>query len=150
MGGAPPDLSSMTPIEAADRLFQRVMTAVETGDEATAGQFLPMALQAYEIARPLNADGTYHLATLQRAAADFEGSLTTAQGGLAEAPDHLLLLAAAGEASEGLEDMDAARGYWQRFLNAYEGERARQLEEYQAHEFTLGESLTHAREVTGS
>lgn len=150
MEGAPPDLSSMTPIEAADRLFQRVMTAVETGDETTVGQFLPMALQAYELARPLNADGTYHLATLQRAAVDFEGSLATAQEGLTEAPDHLLLLAAAGEASEGLGDMDAARLYWQHFLDAYESERVRQLAEYEAHEFTLEESLTHAREVTGS
>lgn len=149
-GGAPPNLSSMTPIEAADRLYQRVMMAVETGDEATVGQFLPMALQAYELARPLDADGTYHLATLQRAAFDFEGSLATALEGLTAAPDHLLLLAAAGEASEGLGDMDAARVYWQRFLDVYESERVRQLAEYEAHEFTLEESLTHAREVTGS
>ena len=150
MGGTPPDLSSMTPIEAADRLFQRVMAAVEVGDEATVVQFLPMALQAYEIARPLNADGMYHLASLQRAAADFRGSLATAQEGLAETPDHLLLLAAAGEASEGLGDMDTARVYWQHFLDAYESEHARQLEEYGAHEFTLEQTLTHAREVTGS
>ena len=32
--GSPPDLSSMTPREAADRLFNRVMTAVSTNDDA--------------------------------------------------------------------------------------------------------------------
>ena len=149
MAGSPPDLSSMTAIEAADRLFERVMSAVDAGDEATVQRFLPMALQAYEIARPLNADGLYHLATLERAAAGFRGALETAQEGLQAAPDHLLLLAAAGEAAEGLGDMGTARAYWQRFVDVYEIERARQLEEYQAHEFTLQESLTRASEVLG-
>jgi hypothetical protein len=145
--GSPPDLSTMTPIEAADRLFERVMTAVETGDEGTVQRFLPMALQAYEIARPLNSDGLYHLATLQRAGGDFQSSAATAAEGLATAPDHLLLLAAAGEAAEGVGDAGAARAHWQRFLDVYDTERARQLEEYQGHEFVLEESRTHAREV---
>jgi hypothetical protein len=147
--GTPPDLSSMTAIEAADRLFERVMTAVETGDEGTVQRFLPMALQAYEIARPLNSDGLYHLATLQRAGGDFQSSAATAAEGLATAPDHLLLLAAAGEAAEGAGDAGAARAHWQRFLDVYDTERARQLEEYQGHEFVLEESRTHAREVVG-
>ena len=147
--GTPPDLSSMTPIQAADRLFERVMTAVERGDEATVQQFLPMALSAYDIAKPLNADGKYHLATLQRAAANFQAAFAIAEEGLAETPDHLLLLAAAGEAAEGLGDEAQARVYWQRFLDVYETERGRQLEEYQAHEFTLEQSVTHAREVLG-
>lgn len=149
MAGSPPDLSSMTPIEAADRLFERVMSAVELGDEATVQQFLPMALQAYEIARPLNADGLYHLATLQRAGGNFDASLAAAREGLADHPDHLLLIAAAADASEGLGDADAARGFWQRFVDLYESQRALDLEEYQAHEFTLEQSLEHAREVLG-
>ncbi len=149
VAGAPPDLSSMTPIEAADRLYQRVMTAVETGDEATVQQFLPMALGAYDLARPLNADGAYHLATLLRAGADFQGSLETAREGLSADPDHLLLLAAAGEAAEGMSALETARDYWLRFLDGYDAERARQLEEYTAHEFTLEASLTHAREFVG-
>jgi hypothetical protein len=147
--GTPPDISSMAPIEAADRLFERVMTAVETGDEGTVQRFLPMALLAYERARPLNSDGLYHLATLQRAAGDFQASATTAAEGLATAPDHLLLLAAAGDAAEGLGDTAAARAHWQRFLDLYDTERARPLEEYQGHEFVLEESRTHAREVVG-
>src|SRR5690606_19797588 len=115
--GRPPDISGMTPIEQADALYTRVMTAVETGDEATVQGFLPMALMAYEQARPLNSDGLYHLATLQRAAGDFQGSAATAAEGLATTPDHLLLLAAAGEAAEGLGDDAAARSHWQRFLD---------------------------------
>jgi hypothetical protein len=45
--------------------------------------------------------------------------------------------------------MAAAREYWQHFVDVYESERARPLEEYQAHEFTLEESAKHAREVLG-
>jgi hypothetical protein len=148
--GRPPDISGQTMRESADQLFERVMTAVETGDEGEVQRFLPMALQAYELARPLDSDGLYHLSTLQRAAGDFQGSAATAAEGLAAAPDHLLLLAAAGEAAEGADNAGAARVHWQRFLDVYDAERARQLEEYTGHEFVLEESRTHAREVVGN
>ena len=41
------DLASLSPRQAADRLFNRVMAASENGDTAEALQFAPMALQAY-------------------------------------------------------------------------------------------------------
>jgi hypothetical protein len=149
VAGRPPDLTGVPMIQQADRLFERVMTAVETGDEATVQQFIPMALQAYELARPLNSDGLYHLATLQRANGDFRSAQATAAEGLATAPNHLLLLAAAGEAEEGLGNTAAARAHWQKFLDLYDSEKARALEEYIGHEFILEESRTHAREVVG-
>ena len=42
----PPDLSKMTPREAADRLFNRVMSANERGDKDETSWFSPMAIQA--------------------------------------------------------------------------------------------------------
>src|SRR5688500_15606883 len=50
--GTPPDLSSMSPNEQADRLYDRVMRAATSGDEPMVQQFLPMAIQAHEMARP--------------------------------------------------------------------------------------------------
>ena len=147
--GTPPDLSTMTPREAADRLFDRVMMAVSTSDEGTVERFLPMALAAYDMARPLDADGVYHLAVLQRAAADFTGSLATARDGLTTNADHLLLLAAAGEAAEALGDRAATREHWQRFLDVFDKERSMGLEEYGAHLGVLETSRTHALEVVG-
>ena len=38
-----PDLSKMTPREAADRLFNRIMTAAERGDTQEALRFVPMS-----------------------------------------------------------------------------------------------------------
>ena len=148
-GGAPPDLSSMTPREAADRLYDRVMNAVTMSDEATVQGFLPMALAAYDLARPLDADGLYHLAVLQRAGADFAASLATAEEGLATNRDHLLLLAASGEAAEGVEDEATARERWQRFLDVFDQQRSMGLEEYGAHEGILEASRNHARQMVG-
>src|SRR5688572_11944252 len=51
-GGAPPDLSQMTPAQAALQLFNRVMRASEGGNTAEVQRFLPMAIQAHEMARP--------------------------------------------------------------------------------------------------
>ena len=148
-GGAPPDLSSMTPREAADRLYDRVMNAVSMSDEATTEGFLPMALAAYDLARPLDADGLYHLSVLQRAGADFTASLATAEEGLESNRDHLLLLAASGEAAEGLAEEATARARWQRFLDVYDKQRSMGLEEYTAHEGVLEASRNHARQVVG-
>jgi tetratricopeptide (TPR) repeat protein len=147
--GTPPDISGMPPIQAADQLFNRIMTAVESGDEATVQGFMPMAIAAYERARPLNADGFFHLNMLHRTAGDFPAAQAIAEEGLATDPDHLLLLAGAGEAAEAAGDLDTARRYWQHFLDAYDAQRARPLEEYMIHEGILEQSRTHAREVVG-
>ena len=53
-GPAGVDLSSMTPREAADRLFNRVMTAVAADDSTEVVSFLPMAIRSLELAEPLD------------------------------------------------------------------------------------------------
>ena len=45
--GTPPDLSSMTPIDAATRLLNRVMAASSAGDSTEAQAFTPMAIGLY-------------------------------------------------------------------------------------------------------
>ena len=132
-GGTPPDLSSMTPREAADRLFNRVMTAAAREDVAEANSFLPMAIDAYGLAQPLDDDGLFHLALLQRAGGEHEESLASALEGLQENPDHLLNLSAAAEASLQLGQVEAGREYYQRVLDSWEGEMAAGREEYDEH-----------------
>lgn len=136
-GGAPPDISSMTPREAADRLFDRVMRAGEAGDTAEMVGFLPMAIGAYERARPLDSDGLFHLSVLQRTANDFEVALATAESGLAESPDHLLLLSAAAEAARALDDTATARSHFSHLLEVWDEQRSSGLEDYQVHSALL-------------
>lgn len=127
------DLSSMTPRQAADRLFDRVMRAVESGNTEEATSFLPMAIQAYDLARPLDADGIFHLALLQAAGGDFSASLETAREGLEEDPEHLLILSAAAQAAQESGDVDAAQEYATLILDAWDREMALQREEYNIH-----------------
>ncbi len=146
LGAAPNvDLDSMTPRQAADRLFDRVMRAAEAGDSTQARTFLPMAIAAYERARPLNADGLFHLSVLQRTALEFEEALETARAGLEENPDHLLLLAAAGEAARLAGDTAEARSHFSHLLEVYDGEVASDREDYQAHARILPQLRDDAR-----
>ncbi len=131
--GAPPDLSQMSPIEAADRLFNRVMQSVSQGDSAAAQQFLPMAIAAYNRARPLSLDGLYHVGMLNLTAGNFEAALDNGVEILGEDPNHLLGLSVAAQASIGLGELDAAAEYYQHIDDIYDEESQRQLEEYLGH-----------------
>lgn len=132
-GGAPPDLSAMTPREAADRLFNRVMSAAAREDTGEANAFLPMAIDAYGLATPLDDDGLFHLSLLQRAAADFEASLASAEAGLEANPDHLLNLSSAAEASLELGELEDGRAYYRRMLDAWDRELVSSRPEYEEH-----------------
>jgi hypothetical protein len=138
-----------TPRENADRLFNRVMGAREQGNTAEAQQFAPMGIQAYQMAEPLDDDGIYHLATLQNTAGDFAAARVTAQRILDRNPNHLLALASAAESATGAGDMDAARQYHQRFLDAYETEITRDLPEYMDHARILPEYRRVAQQAVG-
>jgi len=132
-GGAAPDISNMSPIEAADRLFNRVMQATSSGDSAQARAFLPMAIAAYQRARPLTLDGLFHLSMLNRTAMNLEAALDNALEILERNPDHLLGLAAAAEAAIELGELDEAELHYRHLADVYEGERQAQLPEYDQH-----------------
>lgn len=131
--GTPPQLTG-TPREQADRLFNRVMTEQANGDTTQARFFLPMALQAYDMAGELDADGLYHLALLQTLTRDYDAARRTAERILSGAPDHLLALSAAGNAAHEAGDRAAAQSYYRRFVAAYAKEKGRtDLPEYRDH-----------------
>jgi len=132
-GGPPPNIAGMTPKEAADRLFDRVMRCVAAGDSASAQAFLPMAIAAYDRAQPLDNDGLFHLAMLNRTAMNLDAALANAQQILATEPNHILGLSEAAEAARELGRPDEAAGYYQRLLDAYGAEAVRPLPEYQGH-----------------
>ena len=148
--GAPPDLSTMTPREAADRLFNRVMSAAAREDTGEANAFLPMAIDAYELATPLDDDGLFHLSLLQRAAADFQASLASAVAGLEENPDHLLNLSSAAEAFLELGRLDDGLAYYQRMLDAWDRELASDRAEYEEHRPLLPLIREDAEALLGS
>jgi tetratricopeptide (TPR) repeat protein len=135
----------MTPREAADRLFDRVMRTAAAGDTATAVGFVPMAVSAYEQARPLDADGLFHLASVQRVAGDHAAALAAAQEALEGDPDHLLALHAAGQAAADLGDTAAALGYYRHVLDVWDVEMASGLFDYEAHTSLMDEVRSTAQ-----
>lgn len=145
--GTPPPLTG-TPREQADRLFNRVMEELSAGDTARAAQFFPMAIQAYQMAEPLDADGLYHLSLIQTISGNPAAGQATAQRVLEADPDHLLALAAAAEAAQAQGDTAAAQDYWSRFLEALPTEREA-LPEYRQHAGILPEYEAEARATLG-
>lgn len=131
MGGV--DLASMSPREAADRLFDRVMRTVSTGDSAQARMFLPMALDAYRMAGDLDADARYHLGVLHLLNGDPAAARAEADAVLSTDPSHLFGLFVAAQAEQDLGNPDAARTLYRRFQEVYPTEVERSLPEYQAH-----------------
>lgn len=116
----------------ADQLFNRAMTAHETGQAQQAAAFLPEAIAAYQGLEPLDADGLFHLAVLQLASGNEGGARATSDRILANAPSHLLGLAAAAQASEESAPNEA-KGLWQRYLDAYDEQQGR-APEYAHHQ----------------
>ncbi len=147
-GASSVDLSTMTPREAADRLFDRVMRTASAGDTTGARNFLPMALRAYDLVDPLDPDGHYHISLLHGVGSDYQAALDTAERALEETPNHLLLLGAAASAASGIGDESLAGQYHQRLLAAWDAEQDRALEEYGAHSVPLAE-MRQAAEAAG-
>lgn len=142
MGGFTGDLRT-----DADRLFNRVMTAAEMGDQQEVEQFMPMALQAYEMVPDLDDDGLFHLAILYETAGEYDDARATAERILEGSPDHILGLGVAGTAALAAGDTAAAEGYFRRLLEAYPQESGRLLPEYVHHQVMLEEYQRQARAV---
>lgn len=123
----------------ADRLFNRVMAADEQGNQEEVAQFMPMAIQAYNMVEDLDADGVYHLGLLHLAAGEHDEAREAAERTLETSPDHVLALGVAGQAAAESGDDEAARQLYRRLLDAYPDEAARSLPEYQEHQRMLPE-----------
>ncbi|HEX5727456.1 MAG TPA: hypothetical protein VFX98_18435, partial [Longimicrobiaceae bacterium] len=147
---AAPDISSMTPRERADRLFNRVMTAVGNGDTAQAAQFLPMALQAHQLVPDLDSDGRYHYGVLLLVAGDGPGARAQADSILARDSTHLFGLFTAAQAARGMGEREEALRLFRSFLAAYPREVGRDLPEYQDHRNAFPAMREEAERETGT
>jgi len=128
-----PDLSLLTPREAADRLFNRIMTASEQGDHAEALRFVPMAIQAYGGLPALDGDAHFHLGLIHAVAGDgakVESQIAALRQG---APNHLLALVLEYGMAERAGDRAAASRVLAAFAAAYDAEIAKRRPEYEAH-----------------
>lgn len=93
-GGMPSmeELASMTPRQAADRLYERAMSEHEAGDIERTAFFLDMGLQAYDAVpeSELDSDARFHIGLMRLIMADSAGARRSAERILQDDPDHLL------------------------------------------------------------
>jgi len=139
------DLSTMTPLEAADRLFNRVMAADEGGDAAQASRFAPMAVQAYGRVRQLDADAQFHVGLLHLVLGNKDKVLKQIEILRRDAPDHLLAMSLAIRVAKRDGDNDTANKILARFGKVYNDEIARGRPEYSAHRITVEKLRDAAR-----
>jgi hypothetical protein len=131
------DIANLSPREAADRLFDRVMRAHSGGDTAQVSFFGPMTLQAYASVSPLDADARLHIGLVGLAINQPEVALAQADTILRENRTHLFGLALRARAQADQNEPASARRAFQAYLDAYASERARNLPEYGMHDTYL-------------
>jgi hypothetical protein len=132
--GQPPDISALSPAEAAVRLYNRVMGAHERGRADSVQMFAPMAITAYQMIGNLDLDQRYDLGRIGAVSGDSRLARAEADTILAVYPTHLLGLILAGNAARMRKDTAAERTYHDKLLTTVAAERAKQLPEYVAHE----------------
>ncbi len=131
------DLASMTPRQAADRLFNRIMAADENGDIAQAKRFAPMAVQAYAMVQQMDGDGQFHVGLIQLVQGNGDDVRKQIEILRRDTPNHLLALALEYKLAKRDANNKSAEDILARFGKVYAKEIASGKEEYTAHKITI-------------
>lgn len=137
--GSPPDISAMSPRERFDRLYNRVMQAAQSGDEATVTRFTPMALLAYAQLDTLDADARYHAALLEVHTGDVAGPAAQADTIMKQVPGHLFGYVIQGTVARWQKNDKALEQAYAGFLSHYDAELRAGRVEYEEHRASLDE-----------
>lgn len=147
-GGAPgraPDISSMSPRQRADRLFDRVMRLHSEGKPDSVQLFAPMALAAYQMIDTLDLDLRYDYGRVAQVTGATDIAAAQADTILRANPTHLLGLILAAEAARTRGDSTAAHGFDRRLVAAEPAEMQRPLDEYRRHQQDILTAVAAAR-----
>lgn len=140
-----PDISSLSPQERADRLYTRVMILNGQGKTDSVQFFAPMALVAYQMLEPLNADQRYDMGRIAEVAGQLDVARAQADTILKTAPTHLLGLILAARAAELLAQPAQRADFTRRLLAAERSELATKKPEYERHEDDIKRAVADAR-----
>ncbi|MEO8502206.1 MAG: zinc ribbon domain-containing protein [Vicinamibacteria bacterium] len=134
---APPDISNMSPRERFDRLYDRVMRASSSGDNATVERFGPMAIAAYGMLDSVDIDARYDVAVLKLHVGDIPGAKALADSMVRMAPKHLFGYMIKATVARFSGDSATAKAAGAAFLRNYSGEMAKALPEYTKHQTSI-------------
>jgi hypothetical protein len=146
-GEVPPDISNMSPRERFNRLYNRIMTAAQSGDEATVTRFTPMALMAYAQLDTIDADARYHAALLKVHTGEVDASRALADTILAQNPGHLFGYVIRGTVARFRKDQPELKRAYAGFLKRYDAEMKAARPEYAEHRTSLDDFRKAALEA---
>ena len=135
--GVATDISQMSPEERANRLFNRIMTMAQAGNEDSVRFFLPMALGAYSQLPALDVDARYHIGLLQLAGGDAASALAQADTIQRSIPTHLFAYVLRAHAYQQQGNRQGERRAYADFLSKETAELARNRPEYTDHREAL-------------
>jgi hypothetical protein len=146
---APPDISNMSPRERFNRLYNRIMRAAQSGDEATVTRFTPMALMAYAQLDTLDADARYHAALLKVHTGQVDAARALADTILQQNPGHLFGYVVRGTVARFRKDEKGLNQAYADFLSHYPTEMKGSRPEYEEHQTSLNDFRRAALESKG-
>ena len=138
-GEPAPDISNMTPRERFNRLYNRVMRAAQSGDQATVSRFTPMALGAYAQLDTIDSDARYHAALLKVHTGNVAESRALADTILGTDPGHLFGYVVRGTVARFEKDEKELSQAYGGFLKRYEPEMKLNRPEYSEHQTSLND-----------
>jgi hypothetical protein len=149
--GGPPvgaqavDISSMSPQDRANRLFDRIMRLSEEGKRDSVELFASMAIPVFESLGSLDLDARYDLGRIALVSGRIDLARAQADTILTQAPDHLLGLVLAVSVAEARGNASDRTALERRFLSAETAQRASTLPEYDRHRADIDAALAAAK-----
>jgi hypothetical protein len=140
-----PDISQMSPLERAERLYDRIMREAEAGNVENARTFEPMAVAAYESLGALNLDQRYDLGRIGIVAGDTTLARAQSDTILTTKPTHILGLMLAAQVARMEKQEAKARAFDTRLVANEAKERASNLPEYAQHATEIQAAVASAR-----
>jgi hypothetical protein len=143
------DISNLTPRQSADRLYDRVARASESGDTQQVQFFGPMAIQAYADALPLDIDAHLHIGMIDIALGNLDGASAEADTIVRASRTHLFGPLLKARVAQARNNSTALQAAYRSFLANYDAERRKNLPEYEQHANILTELRTTAQGASG-
>jgi hypothetical protein len=144
-----PDISNLSPQERADRLYNRVMLLASQGKVDSVQFFAPMALTAYQMLAPLNADQRYDMGRIGEVVGAIPLAKAQADSILRENPNHLLGLILEARLATLAGDTTQRHSWERKLLAAEKSEAAKKRDEYVRHQDDISNALQQARKSLG-
>ena len=142
---AAPDISSMSPRERLDRLYDRIMRLATEGKKDSVMFFSSMASSVYESLGPLDTDLRYDYGRISEVSGNLDVASAQADSILMQSPNHLLGLVLGIRVADARKDVKRRQALEQKLLAVQESESRKAVPEYARHTGDIEAAVAAAR-----